>query len=157
MIKNKFNSVIYTAIILIVFAIIYSLDGLRVAPPLTKNGAIGVTFLPLINASILIIFSVLLLMNALKEEKMDYNFQLSRIGNPFKIIGLTVIFSLVMEKIGFFISTTVYVFFIMLIFEQKKNSKIKSFVYSLVVTLFIYLLFEKAFNVRLPKLFVRGI
>ena len=153
MIKNKVNSVTYTAITLIVFAVIYSWDGLRSAPPLTKYGDIGATFLPLIYASILIIFSVFLLMNTL-EKKKDYNFKLSRMSGPLEIIVLTVIYSLVFEKIGFFISTIIYIFFVILIFEEEKNNKIKirSFVYSLVITCLIYLLFEKIFNVRLPNI-----
>jgi len=150
MIKKKINSVTYTAILVIVFTVIYFLEGLRVAPPLTKYRTIGVSFFPLTIASILIILSVFLLMNSFKKKK-NYIFKLARIGNPLQVIVLTVIYSLFFEKIGFFISTIIYVFFVIIIFEEKKNNKIRFFVYSLVISLLVYLLFEKAFNVRLPS------
>jgi len=53
MFKNKFNSASYTAIVIIVFSIIFTLEGLRKDHLISQFGTIGVTFVPIIYAVIL--------------------------------------------------------------------------------------------------------
>lgn len=68
-----------------------------------------------------------------------------------KLIAVTAVYVLSFTTAGYWLSTLLYVYAVMLLFAGLKKWLIKGFI-SLVITALGYLLFSQLFNVRLPLL-----
>jgi len=148
---DKMNSTTLLAIILIIANSIYFIEGIRTAP-LIKNGEIGITFFPLFVSFLLFVTAGCLLYTGLRE-KTSTSFSLLKISKPMAIIVATLIYVAIFKKVGYLISSTLYIFGLMLLFDDQKdlkNKKILNIIYSIVIVLVIYLLYQKVFGARLP-------
>lgn len=148
---KKANRII--AIVIIVFASIYyffanSLHNLSQFGGSTI--AFDPAFFPKVIAISMIIFSVIL---AFKEPTINEEIApgFSNKKRSFLQILLIVLYPILMIKIGFFVSTILFLFVSMIyIGKMQKNNYIKAIILAFVITSFIYILIEKIFIVILP-------
>jgi len=148
---EKMNSTTLLAIILIIANSIYFIEGIRTAP-IIKNGEISITFFPLFISFLLFITAGCLLYAGVRE-KTSTSFSLLKISKPIAIIVTTLIYVAIFKKVGYLLSSILYIFGLMLLFDDQKdlkNKNILNIVYSAVIVLVIYLLYQKVFGVRLP-------
>jgi len=148
---DKMNSTTLLAIILIIANCVYFIEGIRTAP-LIKNGEIGITFFPLFISFLLFITAGCLLYTGLRE-KTSTSFSLLKISKPIAIIVTTLIYVAIFKRVGYLLSSILYIFALMLLFDDQKdlkNKNILNIVYSVAIVLVIYLLYQKVFGVRLP-------
>ena len=153
-IKNmlkKINSTSLFASILIIINSIYLIEGIKKGP-LVKNGEIGVTFFPVIISLLLYIPTIIIFIAGLREKSV-LHFQLSKISKPSTVIFLTFIFVIIFKSLGYILSSIIYVFSLMLLFEDEAGFKMKkllNIIYSVIIVLLIFLLYQRLFGVRLP-------
>lgn len=154
---------IFTSIFLIVVSILMYVSTLSFKQMTTSR--IGSDFLPQITAIALFGLSLILLINALvkwkrekkaveevastgtKEEKVKINYTLVIIS-----LVLMGVYLVTMTKIGFLITTSVYLFIqIYLISPTDKRSPIRFAIVSIVMSTFIYYIFKNVFYLMLPS------
>jgi putative tricarboxylic transport membrane protein len=148
---KKMNSKMLLAIILIIANSIYFIEGIRIAP-LMKNGEIGITFFPIF-VSLLLFISAGFLLHTGIREKTSTSFSLLKISKPITVIVITLIYVAIFKKTGYIISSILYVFSLLILFDDQKGSKNKKFlnvIYAIIIVLLIYLLYQKIFGVILP-------
>lgn len=150
-ILKRINSTSLLAIILIIANSIYLIDGINTAP-LIKGGKIAITFLPIIISILFYVPAIYLFITGIRERSF-LSFNLLKIGRPSAVIFSTFIYVLIFKTLGYILSSVLYVFCLMLLFEDETGFKKKIFlniVYSIVIVTLIYLLYQKLFGVRLP-------
>ncbi|HZK12652.1 MAG TPA: tripartite tricarboxylate transporter TctB family protein [Atribacterota bacterium] len=150
-ILEKINPTTLLSIILIIANSIYFIEGIRTAP-LIKNDEIGITFFPFFVSLLLFITAGCLLYTGMRE-KTSTSFSLFKISRPIVIIVTTLIYVAIFKKVGYFLSSILYVFSLMLLFDDQKdlkNKKLLNIIFTIGIVLIIYLLYQKVFGVRLP-------
>ncbi|MEG1720068.1 MAG: tripartite tricarboxylate transporter TctB family protein [Pseudoflavonifractor sp.] len=120
---------------------------------------IGATFFPRVAAAILallgtiiVVRGILVLRSAPKSTGEKKKFKLSE-GALCTILtlGLFAIYALLMEPLGFLISTALYLFFQMIVLSPKEKRKYPLFaIISVVASVAIYFAFTKLFYLMLP-------
>ena len=147
----RLNSTSLFAIIIILANSIYLVEGFKIAP-MVKNGVIGVTFFPVVVSILLYIAAIAIFIAGIKEKSV-LSFHLSKVSKPITVIILTFIYVVIFKNVGYILSSLLYVFGLIWLFEDKKNNKrekVLNIVYSFIIVLLIYLLYQRLFGVRLP-------
>ena len=150
-IKKRFNSSQILCIILFIWNTLYVVEALRLAPPI-KNGRIDVTFFPLLISAILYIAIIYVFYNSYKQVKKSEKSDQNRLSRPALVVLITIIYIAVFKIIGYMISSIIYIFTLITIFETKRKTLFFKILYAIIIAVLIYLLYEKIFLVRLPKI-----
>lgn len=118
--------------------------------------SIGPGYFPKILATALLIVSGILIINAIMDNsrKTEESFDIKDPGIQRSGIALlvTVLYCLVLNYIGFIISSIVYLTFLM--YLLKKRNYIKMTTISVCITLGIYFIFKTVLNITLPSGFL---
>ena len=113
---------------------------------------IGPSFFPNILAGFLILFSVVLIVNALKNRSIGTlePLRLSDKGVQRGLITLaaTLVFCVVLEPLGFIPTSIIFLVFMMLVMGKRKPLPI--LITPPLVTVAIWLIFEKVLNLSMP-------
>lgn len=113
---------------------------------------IGPAFFPMVLASLLICFSCLLLCFALlgKSKGTVEKFNFKDPGTQRAVIALlvTIIYSLLLNVLGFIVTTILYLFGLMFLLE--KRDYLSMSLISVGVTLGVFIIFEKFLHISLP-------
>ncbi|RCW44393.1 tripartite tricarboxylate transporter TctB family protein [Halanaerobium sp. MA284_MarDTE_T2] len=145
--KKIINGTILVSIIFFIIITVFLFEALETAPPLV-NGKISPTFFPIIVLSLMYFADIVIFIKGFKEEK-GFDFDLSTLKHPTWVVIVSFIYINIFKVIGFSLSTFLYAFSLIMIFNPKKG-KIKAVVAALMITGTVYLLFEVIFGVRLP-------
>ena len=125
-------------------------EGSNMPPDLIMK--IGPSFFPDILAGLLIIFSIVLLINALRGKSIGtveaVRFSDKGVQRGLITLAATIIFCAVLEPLGFIPSAIVFLTLMMLLMGNRKPRQL--FVAPLLVTLSIWLIFEKILNLSMP-------
>ncbi|MFZ5966061.1 MAG: tripartite tricarboxylate transporter TctB family protein [Bacillota bacterium] len=117
---------------------------------------IGPSYFPRILATALLLVSGILIIHAYlgKSKKINGSFDIKNPGIQRAGIALlvTMIYCMVLNTLGFIISSTLYLFFLMVLL--KKRNYIKMTIISTFVTLGIYFIFKALLNITLPSGFL---
>ena len=113
---------------------------------------IGPSFFPNILAGFLILFSVILIINALRGRSVGKveALRLSDKGVQRGLVTLaaTIIFCAILEPLGFIPSSILFLVFMMLLMGNRKPLQLT--IAPLLVTFSIWLIFEKLLNLSMP-------
>ena len=113
---------------------------------------VGPSFFPTILAGLLILFSVVLLINALRGKSIGTvdPVRLSDKGTQRGLITLaaTIIFCAILDPLGFIPSSIVFLVFMMMLMGNRKPMQLV--IAPLLVTFSIWLIFEKVLNLSMP-------
>ena len=113
---------------------------------------IGPSFFPNILAGFLILFSVILFINALRGRSVG-KVEALRLSNKGVQRGLvtlaaTIVFCAILEPFGFIPSSIIFLVFMMLLMGNRKPLQLT--IAPLLVTFSIWLIFEKLLNLSMP-------
>jgi len=153
--KDKFNGTIIMPIIFIILSIIYVTEAIRMSPPI-EQGEISFTFFPLVIGILFFILNIMSLNKGLKDLNKEIKgekylvFQWQSIKKFIVAVALIGIYVCIFKPIGYFISSILLVFGLMLVFKDKNQNNVKLLIFSIVITILIYYFYEKMFGVRLP-------
>ncbi len=118
--------------------------------------SVGPSYFPNILATALLIVSGILIINSFigKNKKTYEKFDVKSPEVQRAGISLlaTIVYCLILKHIGFIISSTIYLLFLM--YLLKKRNYIKMTVISICVTLSIYFVFKAVLNITLPMGFL---
>jgi len=149
--KQKINNTMIICIILFIWNTIYMIEAINMGSPIRK-GRVGVNFFPIVISCLMYIVTFYLLVNSFKQNKEIIDFNFTRKSKPILIIVFTIIYILLFKPIGYMLSSILYIFSIVSIFDSKKRSLYIKIIYSVIIAILIFLLYEKIFAIRLPKL-----
>lgn len=144
--------------VLLVVTTIYMVSALMLAPPL-KEGIPSTSFWPLVLVVITYSASLVMLVRAFKGDKKEKRLisDWKRARGPIIVVGLTGLYVGIFVHVGYWISTFLYSFGLVLLFDsvRKRKGKVRMLVFSMVAAAVLaltgYILFEVIFDVRLPK------
>lgn len=113
---------------------------------------IGPSFFPIVLAGFLILFSVVLIINALKGKSKGTvtPLKLSDKGVQRGLITLiaSIVFCVVLEPLGFIPSSIIFLVFMMFVMGNRKPLQI--LIAPPLVTITVWLIFEKVLNLSMP-------
>ena len=144
-----------TGIVFLVIAVVFYVLAGQLPPSLL--GGVGSDFVPKILAVGTGILSVLQIISGVKTMKKDFSGEAADEDRPEYITVLATvaafgIYVTVMEKVGFLISSIVYLFAQMVILAPKeKRNFLLLAVIAVVFNIVVYFIFRNALNVMLPK------
>ncbi len=144
-----------TGIVFLVIAVVFYVLAGQLPPSLL--GGVGSDFVPKILAVGTGILSVLQIISGVKTMKKDFSGEAADEDRPeyIRVLATVAAFGIyvtVMEKVGFLISSIVYLFAQMVILapREKRNFLLLA-VIAVVFNIVVYFIFRNALNVMLPK------
>jgi len=149
--KKKINNTMIICIILFIWNTIYMIEAINMGSPIRK-GRVDVNFFPIVISCLMYIVTFYLLVHSFKQNKEIIDFNFTKKSKPILIIVFTIIYILLLKPIGYMLSSILYSFSIVSIFDSKKRSLYIKIIYSVIIAILIFLLYEKIFAIRLPKL-----
>jgi len=151
--KKRINSSIILCIILFIWNTLYVIEAIRLGSPIRK-GQVDVSFFPLVIAILMYIaiFYVFISSYKYRPKKKTFYLSLKKINKPLLIIILTIVYILLFKIIGYMLSSILYIFSIIYIFETNRRNFFIKIIYAIIIAILIFLLYEKLFLIRLPKL-----
>lgn len=149
--KQKINNTMLICIVLFIWNTIYMIEAINMGSPIRK-GQVDVNFFPIVISCLMYIVTFYLLVHSFKQNKEIINFNFTKKSKPILIIVFTIIYILLLKSLGYMLSSILYIFSIISIFDSKKRSLYIKIIYSVVIAILIFLLYEKIFAIRLPKL-----
>ncbi|HZK11287.1 MAG TPA: tripartite tricarboxylate transporter TctB family protein [Atribacterota bacterium] len=149
--KQKINNTMIICIILFIWNTIYMIEAISMGSPIRK-GRVDVNFFPIVISCMMYLFTLYLLVHSFKQNKELTEINFTNKSRPILIIVFTIIYILLLKSIGYMLSSILYIFSIVSIFDSKKRSLYKKIIYSVIIAILIFLLYEKIFAIRLPKL-----
>ena len=149
-IKRKLNVSHFLCIILFIWNTLYVIEAFRIGSPIQK-GRVDVTFFPLLISIFLYIAIIYVFFASFRQESKPSS-SLRRMSKPALVVLMTIIYIALFKMIGYMLSSILYIFVIISIFEIKKKSVLTKILYAISIAVIIYLLYEKVFLIRLPKL-----
>ena len=113
---------------------------------------VGPSFFPTILSGLLILFSVVLLINALRGKSVGtvepVNFSEKGVQRGLITLAATIIFCAVLDPLGFIFSSVIFLVFMMLLMGNRKPLQLV--IAPALVTGSIWLIFEKILNLSMP-------
>ncbi len=149
--KQKINNTMIICIILFIWNTIYMIEAINMGSPI-RNGRVDANFFPIVISCLMYIVTFYLLIHSFKQNKEIIAFNFTQKSKPILIIIFTVIYILLLKSIGYMLSSVLYIFSIVSIFDSKKRSLYLKIIYAVIIAILIFLLYEKIFAIRLPKL-----
>ena len=149
-IRRKLNVSHFLCIILFIWNTLYVIEAFRIGSPIQK-GRVDVTFFPLLISIFLYIAIIYVFFVSFRQETKSSS-SLRRMSKPALVVLMTIIYIALFKMIGYMLSSILYIFVIISIFEIKKKSVLTKILYAISIAVIIYLLYEKVFLIRLPKL-----
>jgi putative tricarboxylic transport membrane protein len=136
-------------VVLFVVTTAYLLNALQVTTAYDDVG-VGPTFFPVVLSVVMYCALAAVLFHALRAPRGAAATPL-RLKDPVKIVLLTAAYIALFRPLGYFISTTLYVWSLFLVFEFGSRNQIWKVVSAVLIAVAAWLLFDVAFGVRLPK------
>jgi len=152
--RGRVNSEGVMVVVILIVITIYMLETVIPLWPPFKDGRPTVSSWPLLVVVTGYPACLIFLLRTLKEDKggkrFFYNWKRSSI-----FLGLTILYVGIFTQLGYWVSTFLYSFGLILFsYQRKGRSKARALIFSIVVsigiTVIIYVLFEEIFGVRLP-------
>lgn len=142
--KKKLSHDVYIGILMIIFSVFMYLK--------TGDMPKGAATFPKLVLTTFAFFGFLIFLGGMKKTK-NFNTKEQNINlfqkNPMSVLLIVVIYVSMINLLGFFTSTSLFIIALMLFFRERR---IKTIVLTLLgVDLFIYLLFVVQLNVLLPR------
>jgi hypothetical protein len=138
--------------------IIYVISALQLAPPMV-DGLLSESSFPCIIFLIATPAALKLLFDGLKAVRKE----LASAGNapvqpkkksikPVLVVVIMAVFMLLFETLGFSVLAPLYVFFFMLVYDDKPQDIGKKIIYSILIAAVVYVLYVVAFDIRFPEI-----
>ncbi|MGI6029224.1 MAG: tripartite tricarboxylate transporter TctB family protein [Candidatus Heteroscillospira sp.] len=151
--KYLTKDVIVPAVTLLFF-IVYILEALKLSAPVV-DGVPQETFFPVIIFIFGTAATIMLLVSGIKKvsaanyvapEKKKINYK------PFYIVLATAAFIFFFDILGYTIMAPLYLFTMMMIYDDKPQHIVKKIVYSVLITIFVYIIYNFVFGISFPEI-----
>lgn len=137
-------------LVLIAATTVYLVGAFDIASPYDDKG-VGAGFFPVVLAVVMYAALAVVLFQGIQQVGVTEPAVL-RLGPPVKVVVLTTLYVAIFKQVGYFLSTTLYVWGLFFVFSFGTANHIKRIAVAVAVAVAFFLLFEVAFQVRLPTL-----
>ena len=137
--------------------IIYVVSALQMAPPIVK-GMLSESSFPVMIFIIATPAAIVQLLTGLKISKMELSEGKSvaqtkkKSIKPVLTVLIMAVFILLFDLLGFALLAPLYVFFFMLVYDDKPQHILKKIIYALLVSAVVYVLYVIVFDIRFPQI-----
>jgi hypothetical protein len=138
--------------------IIYVVSALRMAPPVVE-GLLSESSFPFFIFLIATPAALKLLFDGLKavaQQRLQQETVVvekkKKSLKPFLTVLIMAVFTLLFEKLGFTVLAPLYVFFFMLVYDDKPQDIVRKIIYALLIGIMVYVLYAIAFDIRFPEI-----
>lgn len=144
---------VITPLVIILFLILYFLEAAQLSKPMI-DGVPQETFFPLIICALGMIGAVSLFIPAVIEaHKSEVVPRTEPINlKPLYIALLTAALVFFFNSLGYFIVAPIYLFLLMIIFDDKPKDFLKKIIYAAIITVAIYFLYAYIFDINFPEI-----
>lgn len=137
--------------------IIYVVSALQMAPPIVK-GMLSESSFPLMVFLIATPSAVKQLFAGLKASKKEMNEEKAVVETkktsikPLLTVLVMAVFILLFDTLGFALLAPLYVFFFMLVYDDKPQHILKKIIYALLISAMVYVMYVMIFDIRFPQI-----
>lgn len=138
--------------------IIYVISALQLAPPMV-DGLLSESSFPFLIFLIASPAAIKLFLDGLKAVRKEIVENGSVVVvkkkkslKPALIVLIMAVFILLFEILGFTILAPLYVFFFMLIYDDKPQDIVRKIIYALLIGVVVYVMYVIGFDIRFPEL-----
>ena len=137
--------------------IIYVVSALQMAPPIVK-GMLSESSFPVMIFLVATPAAIIQLLKGLKASKEEIAEAQAVIEpkkksiKPVLTVLIMAVFVLLFDLLGFALLAPLYVFFFMLVYDDKPQHILKKIIYSLLVSAVVYVLYVIVFDIRFPQI-----
>jgi len=136
--------------------LIYVISALQLAPPIV-NGLLSESSFPFIIFLVATPAALKLLFDGIKVVRKEIAENKVVVAKkksmkPVLIVLILAVFALLFDTLGFTLLAPLYVFFFMLVYDDKPQQIVKKIIYALLITLVVYILYAIAFDIRFPEI-----
>ncbi|QEN09470.1 tripartite tricarboxylate transporter TctB family protein [Oceanispirochaeta crateris] len=155
-IKRYLQSKVIIPLCVQVVLTIYVVSALQLAPPIV-NRMLSESSFPFVIFLIATPAAIKLLFDGVKEVKTEISegkeiVYVRKSIKPLLIVLIMAVFILLFELLGFSILAPLYVFFFMLVYDDRPEKIVKKISYSLLVAIVVYVMYVFAFDIRFPEI-----
>lgn len=154
--KNYLQSMVIIPLCVQIALIIYVVSALQLAPPIVK-GMLSESSFPFFIFLIATPAAIKLLFDGLKVVKKEIAegkevVAVKKSIKPVLIVLVMAVFIALFEVLGFSILAPLYVFFFMLVYDDKPQHILRKIIYALLVAVVVYIMYVFAFDIRFPEI-----
>jgi len=136
--------------------LIYVISALQLAPPVV-NGLLSESSFPFIIFLIATPAALKLLFDGIKvvrREIVEHKAVVTKKKSikPVLIVLILAVFALLFDTLGFSVLAPLYVFFFMMVYDDKPQHIFKKVIYALLISVVVYILYVIAFDIRFPEI-----
>ncbi len=136
--------------------LIYVISALQLAPPIV-NGLLSESSFPFIIFLIATPAALKLLFDGIKvvkREIVEHKTVVTKKKSmkPVLIVLILAVFALLFDTLGFSVLAPLYVFFFMMVYDDKPQHIFQKVIYALLISLLVYILYVIAFDIRFPEI-----
>lgn len=141
-----------TGLFFMIFAIVMYQQSYNIV--ITVHDAMGPRFFPQLVSILMGILSIILIISSFKSS-LEPGKKFENKSSLLTTIIILILYALFLEKIGFIILTTIYLFFQIILLLPKEYIKNRKYLLitgavSIITPIFLYFLFYKVFSIFLP-------
>ena len=145
--KRKINNDVFIGIFLVLFSAFFLRETTQLHAGAAQFPRMLFVVL-LIMSIVVVIFGVRKTLKPELAQKGDFDFTLKVVKNPFIAFALIVLYIVLFNTIGFFVSTTIFIPLFMVFYGARKIVPIVATTVG--INLFVWVLFVRLLNVFLP-------
>lgn len=137
--------------------IIYVVSALQMAPPIVK-GMLSESSFPVMIFLIATPAAIIQLLKGLKASKKEISEAKAVVETkktsikPVLTVLIMVVFILLFDVLGFSLLAPLYVFFFMLVYDDKPQHILRKIIYALLVSAVVYVMYVMVFDIRFPEI-----
>jgi len=137
--------------------VIYVVSALQMAPPVVK-GMLSESSFPVMIFLIATPAAIIQLLAGLKIAKLEVSEvkvvteTKKKSIKPVLTVLIIAVFVLLFDLLGFTVLAPLYVFFFMLVYDDKPQHILKKIIYAVLVSAVVYVLYVIAFDIRFPQI-----
>ncbi len=137
--------------------IIYVVSALQMAPPVVK-GMLSESSFPVMIFLIATPAAIIQLLAGLKIAKLEVSEvkvvteTKKKSIKPVLTVLIIAVFVLLFDLLGFTVLAPLYVFFFMLVYDDKPQHILKKIIYAVLVSAVVYVLYVIVFDIRFPQI-----
>ncbi len=149
LVKNRTNQLVLP-FLLFLGTTIYLLAAFQIKPQVDE-GLVGPSFIPVLT-SILMYIALFFVLKKILQDQLEQPKEKESLWPFIQMVIATAAYILLFKVLGYPISTFLYTYVMLYIFDLKETTQIKRILYSALITVIFYVLYSVIFQVRLPML-----
>lgn len=152
--KKYVRKEVITPAVTLLFLLIYVLEAAKLSAPMVE-GVPQESFFPIIIVVIGVLAALSLLFSGIKTARAETETQTEekpRTIKPLLVVAALAFLIFFFDLLGYAIVAPIFVFALMMIFDDKPQHWKKKIIFSILVAAFVYVLYTYVFDINFPQI-----